>query len=204
MLRWPTWLAFSVLLGCSSGGGGEGADAAASDGGSSDASSADASSQECFPFSLDPDLPLAIDGVFTADSERWRRPHDEPPRCPATSLLPESAAEVPLQTVAFCNDDSAAHTFRFELISADGPNGEQPLDDPYLILYDGVGIPGDPLACRAINDDIEGAFLTKDSEITDVTVEPGRALTAVATTFTFDPDDGTGTGYYVLAVTATD
>src|SRR5690606_33092906 len=98
---------------------------------------------ECFPLSLDPDLSDAIDGVFDASSATWRRPHDEPAVCPATALLPETAASVPYVAYSFCNTDSVAHTFDIEMLAYDGPNGEAPLDDPYLLVYDGQGVPAD-------------------------------------------------------------
>ena len=53
-------------------------------------------------------------------------------------------------------------------------------------------------------DDIPEALNVKDSEILDVTVPAGGAITVVGTTFTFDPNDGTGTGYYILVVTNAD
>lgn len=159
---------------------------------------------ECFAFSDDVDMPLAIDGTFDASSPTWRRPHDDPAVCPATALLPDGAAEVPHVVYAFCNDDSVSHIYDFEMIAQDGPGGEEPLDDPYLILYQGVGIPADPLQCVAVNDDIPEALEVKDSEILGVTVPAGGAITMVGTTFTFDPNDGTGMGYYILVVTNAD
>jgi hypothetical protein len=155
---------------------------------------------ECFDFSLDPDIPLALDGTFSAESPLWRRPHDDPPICPATALLPESAAQVPFVAYAFCNTDSAPHFFDFQMLAQDGPSGEAPLDDPYLILYDGIGIPADPLQCLAVNDDIPDALEAADSEILGSEVPAGGAITVVGTTYTFDPTDGTGTGYYILVV----
>ena len=157
---------------------------------------------ECFALSLDSEEPLALDGIFDESSSTWRRPHDDPPVCPATQLLPTTAAEVPHVVYAFCNEDSVAHDFTFELIGTDGPDGESPLDDPFLVLYTGIGIPASAEGCLAINDDIPDSIGVNDSEITGVTVAPGEAVTAVATTYTFDPSDGTGTGYYILVVTA--
>jgi len=169
-----------------------------------DAAGTDAGMLECFGFSLDPDLPDAIDGTFDALPPRWRRPHDDPAVCPATMLTPMTAADVPYVVYAFCNNDSIAHTFDFEMLAQDGPTGETPLDDPYLFLYTGVGIPTDPLQCLAANDDIPDAIGVSDSEITGILVPPGGAITVVGTTFTFDPSDGTGTGYYILVATNAD
>gem|GEM_PF-4890835 len=159
---------------------------------------------KCFEFSTDPDMPLAIDGAFLANSKVWRRPHDEPEVCPATALLPTTAADVPFVAYAFCNNDTKPHKFDFEMRSQAGPNGEAPLDDPYLILYKGKNIPTDAKQCAHINDDIPNAIDTKDSEITSVTVEPGGSVTMVGTTFTFDPKDGTGMGGYLLVVWSAD
>lgn len=159
---------------------------------------------ECFDFSDDPGMPLAIDGTFVTTSDTWQRPHDNPEVCPATALLPDTAAEVPYVVYAFCNNDTAPHTYDFEMLAQDGTSGETPLDDPYLFLYEGVGIPADPLQCLAVNDDIPGALDAKDSEILGVTVPAGGAITVVGTTFTFDPNDGTGMGYYILVVSNVD
>jgi len=159
---------------------------------------------ECFDFSNDSGLPLAIDGTFVASSPTWQRPHDDPAVCPATALLPNTAAEVPHVVYAFCNNDSVEHTYDFEMLAQDGPNSEPPLDDPYLFLYEGEGISTDPLQCLAVNDDIPMSLNVKDSEILGVTVPAGGAITMVGTTFTFDPGDGTGQGYYILIVTNAD
>lgn len=159
---------------------------------------------DCYEFSNDVDIPLAIDGAFAADSPVWRRPHDEPPVCPATALLPETSAMVPYVGFKFCNTDAEEHTYDFEFLGEDGPAGEPPLADPYLLLYEGEGLPEDHLQCLAVNDDIPGAIDTGDSEILGVTVPAGGAITVMATTFTFDPNDGTGTGGYVLVVSNAD
>ena len=143
---------------------------------SSDAVHSDVGSPDaltCFELSLDPNLPLAIDGTFSASSAMWRRPHDDPPICPATALTPAGKADVPFVVYAFCNGDSEPHTFDFEMLSQVGPKGEPALDDPYLFLYSGQGIPADPKQCLAVNDDIPNALTTKDSEITSVKVPPG-------------------------------
>jgi hypothetical protein len=166
--------------------------------------SADAAPAQCFEFSLDPDIPLAIDGTFTATSDTWRRPHDDTAVCPASALLPDTAASVPFVAFSFCNNDSVEHIFDFEMLSSDGPSGEAPLDDPYLFLYTGEGIPSNSLMCLAVNDDIPDALEAKSSEILGVTVPAGGAITMVGTTFTFAPNEDVGTGYYVLVVTSAD
>ena len=171
---------------------------------SGDLGAPDTTPLKCFDFSLDPNLPLAIDGTFGAKTSLWRRPHDDPPVCPATALLPATAALVPHVVYAFCNNDKVEHTFDFEMLAQTGRSGEPALDDPYLFLYTGQGIPADPLQCLAVNDDIPDTLNVKDSEITGVKVPPGGAITMVGTTFTFDPSDGTGAGYYVLVVTVND
>ena len=159
---------------------------------------------ECFDFSLDPDVPLAIDGVFDATSETWRRPHGDALECPASGLLPDGEPGVPYVAYAFCNTDTVPHTFDFEMVAFDGPNGEAPLDDPVLFLYDGQGVPADRLQCLAVNDDIPDAIDATDSLIEGVVVQPGQAITTVATTFQFDVANEWGTGYYVLVVTNAD
>lgn len=164
----------------------------------------DGGTLKCFDFSNDPNLPLAIDGVFSPSSEFWRRPHDEPEVCPATALLPASAAEVPQVVYAFCNNDTKEHTYSFELLSQAGPKGEPALDDPYLVLYTGIGIPSDAKQCLAINDDIPNSLNTTDSEILDIKVPAGGAVTAVGTTVTYSPSDTTGQGYYIMVVSNTD
>ncbi|RLB54843.1 MAG: hypothetical protein DRI90_19915 [Deltaproteobacteria bacterium] len=194
--------------GGSAGSGGQGLTAGAGGSGGTSTGTGGAGGEggslECFNFSDDPDIPLALDGTFVASSPTWKRPHDDPPVCPATALLPDSAAEVPQVVYAFCNLDSVPHTYDFEMLAQDGPNDEPPLDDPYLVLYQGIGIASDPLQCLAVNDDIPDAMTVKDSEILGVTVPAGGAVTMVGTTFTFDPGDGTGMGYYVLVVTNAD
>jgi hypothetical protein len=160
---------------------------------------ADAAPSTCFDFSLDPDLPLAIDGAFEASSATWLRPDDGGDVCPASGL---STAEVPFVAFSFCNTDSVSHTFDFEMITDDGPNGELPLDDAYLVLYTGEGIPAAPQACLAINDNIPNAITTNDSEILGVTVPAGGAITVVGTSFNFTPASDIGTGYYILVVTS--
>lgn len=159
---------------------------------------------ECFEFSDDPNIPLALDGDFVASSETWKRPHDEPAVCPATALLPDTAADVPYVAYAFCNNDTVAHNYDFEMLAQEGTSGETPLDDPYLFLYQGVGIPADPLQCLAVNDDIPDALQVKDSEILGVTVPPGGAITMVGTTYTFEVASETGMGHYILVVTNAD
>lgn len=168
------------------------------------ASGPDITPAKCFELSLDPNVPLALDGTFSKTSPRWRRPYDDPPVCPATALLPTSAATVPFVTYAFCNKDTVAHTFDFEMLSQKNPKGGAGLDDPFLILYRGQGIGADPLKCLAINDDIPDALTSKDSEITGVVVPPGGAITLVGTTSTFSTQDSTGQGYYILVVTVAD
>ena len=179
-------------------------DASQADGPRADVGVADSGPLTCFEFSLDPNVPLAIDGTFVATSPLWRRPHDEPEVCPATALLPTDKAQVPFVAYAFCNKDSKAHTFNFEMLADTGPKGETPLDDPYLVLYDGQQIPADAKQCKAINDNIPDTLNVNDSEILGISVPPGGAITMVGTTWTFDPTDGTGQGYYVLVVTVAD
>ncbi len=191
------------LLACSGGDESPSVDAGTTVDGSS-TSNPDAGTSPCFDFSLDPDAPLAIDGTFIATSEVWRRPNDEPAVCPATALLPTSSAQVPFVAFSFCNNTTAEHTFEFEMLSDDGPSGEPPLDDPYLFLYTGEGIPTDSLQCLAVNDDIPNALEAKTSEISGITVPAGGAITVVGTTFTFAPNEDVGTGYYILVVTNTD
>lgn len=210
------WITCATLLLASAGcdsrvespdAGSPGSDAGGMDSGATgeDAStSPDAGMLDCFDFSDDPDLPLAIDGAFSASSPTWRRPHDDNPVCPATALLPTTAAAVPFVVYAFCNRDSVEHTYDIEWLAQDGPGGEAPLDDPYLIVYDGTGIPADALQCRAVNDDIPDAIDVSDSTLTGITVAAGGSLTVVGTTYTFDPTDGTGTGGYVMVVTNAD
>ncbi|MBT8495833.1 MAG: hypothetical protein KJO07_22510 [Deltaproteobacteria bacterium] len=159
---------------------------------------------DCFDLSLDPEVPLAIDGVFSAESSVWRRPHDDAPVCPATDLLPDSAAEVPYVAFAFCNPDDQSHRVSVEMLSFEGPAGEPPLDDPYVVIYPGSEIPADRRQCAAINDDIEGALTAKDAEILDFEVAAGGSLSVVGTTYTFAANENVGTGYYVLVVTVTD
>jgi hypothetical protein len=165
-----------------------------------DGRAADAATLTCFELSLDPNVPLAIDGVFDAKTPLWRRPNDDPPVCPAKTLLPATTM-VPHVAYAFCNKDTKAHTFTFEMVSEVGPKSEPALDDPYLVLYSGQGIPADPLTCLAANDDIPDSINITDSEITGVSVPPGGAITMVGTTVEYNPSAGKGTGYYILVVT---
>lgn len=157
---------------------------------------------DCYDFSTDPDVPLAIDGAFDADSPVWRRPHDDEPVCPASALLPDGSALVPYIAVKFCNTTRSDLTFNFEFLGQDGPAGEQPLEDAYLVLYNGEELPADHRQCLAVNDDIDGAIDSGDSEILGVEVAAGDAITVVGTTYTFDPTDGTGAGGFVLIVSS--
>lgn len=190
--------------GGSSGSSGDAGVTGGSSGSAGSADAGDAGTLECFEFSNNPNEPLALDGTFTTSSSFWKRPHDEPEVCPATSLLPANAADVPHVVYAFCNNDSVEHTYSFEMLAQQGPGGEQPLDDPYLVLYAGQGIPSDAKQCLAINDDIPNSLNATDSEILDVKVPAGGAVTMVGTTVTYDPTDGTGQGYYILVVQNTD
>mgnify|MGYP001362400074 CR=1 FL=1 len=190
--------------GGSSGSSGDAGVTGGSGGSAGSADAGDAGTLECFEFSNNPNEPLALDGTFTTSSSFWKRPHDEPEVCPATSLLPANAADVPHVVYAFCNNDSVEHTYSFEMLAQQGPGGEQPLDDPYLVLYAGQGIPADAKQCLAINDDIPNSLNATDSEILDVKVPAGGAVTMVGTTVTYDPTDGTGQGYYILVVQNTD
>ncbi|HMR10581.1 MAG TPA: hypothetical protein PKA88_32610 [Polyangiaceae bacterium] len=190
--------------GGSSGSSGDAGVTGGSGGSAGSADAGDAGTLECFEFSNNPNEPLALDGTFTTSSSFWKRPHDEPEVCPATSLLPANAADVPHVVYAFCNNDSVEHTYSFEMLAQQGPGGEQPLVDPYLVLYAGQGIPADAKQCLAINDDIPNSLNATDSEILDVKVPAGGAVTMVGTTVTYDPTDGTGQGYYILVVQNTD
>lgn len=197
-----------VDSGASDSGSDAGQDAGTPDSCTPDAGAPDSGTPDagltCFDFSLDPNVPLALDGVFGPSSATWRRPHDEPPACPATALLPETAAPVPYVAYAFRNRDSKAHTFTFEMISQDGPSGEPPLDDPFLVLYSGNGIPSDARQCKEINDDIPDTIGVSDAEIADVHVPAGGEVTLVGTTYTYEAASNTGTGYYILVVSRTD
>jgi len=187
---------------CSSSDDNNSTDAGGTNGGADgNTSGADAMAGACFDFSLDPDTPLAIDGTFVATSETWKRPDDAGEVCPAAGL---SSTDVPFVAFSFCNTDSAAHTFDFEMLTDTGPNGEAPLDDAYLVLYSGQDIPSDPLVCLAANDNIPGALTTNDSEILGITVAAGEAITVVGTAFDFVPANDVGTGYYILVVTNAD
>lgn len=157
----------------------------------------------CFALSNDPDAPLAIDGAFTSATPRWRRPHDDEPMCPASALLPTTAAEVPYVSYVFCNRDTADHQYTIEWLAVPGPSGEAPLDDPYLVVYEGGAIPTDARQCRAVNDDIPETIDTSDAEV-QLTVKAGQAITIVGTAYTFAASDGTGSGGYVMVVTNAD
>lgn len=197
----------ALVAACGGGGSDGGGGGGGADGGLDDAradGAVDAPPLTCYDFSLDPDLPLALDGVFGESSPTWQRPHDDEPICPATALLPDTAARVPYVAYAFCNNTNESHTFDFEMIGTDGPMGEPALDDPYLILYEGRNIPPDARDCLAVNDDIPDTINTSDSEILGIEVPAGGAITMVLTTYTFDPTDGTGEGYYIGVVTTAD
>lgn len=157
----------------------------------------------CFPFSNDPDDPLAIDGVFDKTTPRWQRPYDDEPVCPATALLPDSAEPVPYVMYAFCNPDTVAHHYRIEWLANDGAGSALPLDDPFLVVYPGDAIAHDARQCSAINDDIPETLNTGDAEL-EVTVAAGAAIAVVGTAFTFSPTDSTGQGAYILVVTNID
>jgi hypothetical protein len=169
---------------------------------SEDALEGEVAELECFDFWTDEIA--AIPGAFDETSDMWWRPHDDEPVCPATAVLPGSSGQVPFVAFAFCNREDRELTYNFEMSAQEGPDGEGPVDDPFLILYEGNGIPVDPRQCLAINDDIEFAMDTADSEILNVTVPVGGAITVVGTVYQFDPDDGTGAGGYLLVVEPVD
>lgn len=185
--------------------GGSDAGPAAEDAGPGDAGTTrpDAGPLPCFALPLD-DIPLASPETFSASTPTWRRPHDDDPVCPASGLLPDTAAEVPFVVYAYCNEDAVEHAFDIEMLGQTAPDDGPALDDPYLVVYEGMGIPDDPTRCLAINDDIPDALDAKDSLIEGLVVPPGGAITVVGTTFTFDPSDGTGTGYHLVVVTNAD
>ena len=55
-----------------------------------------------------------------------------------------------------------------------------------------------------MNDDIPDTIGVSDAMLTGITVAPGGSLTVVATSFTFDPADGAGTGGYAMVMTNAD
>jgi len=159
----------------------------------------DGEAPDCFDFWVDE--VAAIDGVFGEDSLMWRRPYDEDELvCPAGGLLPESAGEVPYVVYSFCNNEDVDLTYDILMQATDGPDGEPPLDDPVLYLYEGIGIPDDPTACLVANDDLDALGMSSDAGIEGVVVSPGAQLTIVGTAFQYDSEDGTGEGGYVLVV----
>lgn len=159
----------------------------------------DGAAPDCFDFWVDEIA--AIDGVFGEDSLMWRRPYDEEDlACPASGLLPESAGEVPYVAYSFCNNEDVELTYDILFQATDGVDGEPPLDDPVLYLYEGIGIPDDPTQCLVVNDDLDMMGLSSDAGVEGVTVSPGAQLTIVGTAFQYDPEDGTGAGAYILVV----
>ncbi len=162
----------------------------------------DAMLSGCTPFSNTPESPLEFEDVFTETSELWRRPADPDDNCPAVVLLPDQQAS-PLVVHTFCNSDSVSHRYNIEMFSVEGPNGEQPLQDPFLVIYDGEEIPDDPQACRGINN--TGPTVDDNSaQLLDVEVSAGASLTIVATSFAFVPKLNAGIGGFRLVITNTD
>jgi len=159
---------------------------------------------DCFELENDPDeFALALDGVFGADTQVWRRPISETEMCPADGLTPQGKALTPYVAYRFCNADTVDHLYDFELLGQEGPNAEPPLDDSVLIIYQGEDLPADQTQCLAYNDDIEGAIDAGDSEVLGLNVPAGETVIVVGTTFTYEPD-GTGNGAYILIATIAD
>lgn len=156
---------------------------------------------ECFPIALD-GTPLAIPDTFGDATPTWRRPFDDEPVCPATGILPGDPVQpVPYVAYAFCNEDTAPHTLSIEMLADDDGGAATPLDDPFLVVYAGQGVPADQRQCLAINDDIPDTLDVSDAEITDLTIAPGEAITVVGTAYQWTLAGPEGRGRHIVVVT---
>ena len=158
------------------------ADAGMVDSGMVDAGSSDASIPPCSP------LPRqGVAEVFTGTIDMTDPTYDAPLAfCPTplTAGLPPHR-----DTYIFCPATGPALvSIRLEAVV---PNG---LSDPYLVVYDGVGIPPDPGICLELNDDDGNGG--NDSEISMLSIAQGQQITIVASGFS-----GRHFGDYKLRVT---
>jgi hypothetical protein len=180
-----------------------GADTSADTGIGTDGSSGDGGIpvEECFAISLDGE-PLAIPDTFDDSTPTWRRPFDADPVCPATDILPGDPIQpVPYVAYAFCNEDTESHTLSIEMLADDDGGMETPLDDPFLVVYSGQGVPADVRQCSAINDDTPGSLGVNDAGITDLTIDAGEAITVVGTAFQWTLAGPEGRGHHIIVVT---
>ena len=127
-----------------------------------------------------------IMGEIKTTGPTWNRPFVDV-SCPAGALS-SVGTDVHYDTYVFCNSGAQ----RLVNIFMDGVD-EQPATlthtDPYLVIYDGAGIPADPLQCASGNDDFDMAA-GKGAGVTNVTVTAGGTITVIATSYD-NPDLGT-------------
>ncbi|MCB9603732.1 MAG: hypothetical protein H6722_12210 [Sandaracinus sp.] len=128
-----------------------------------------------------PTTTVVIEGT-TSGAPRWERPFAD--GCPATSYS-AAGSSVPRTEHFFCNDGGAAGVFDFELSGA--------IDDSYLIVYDGLGIPANDFLCLASDD--EGGS-DNQAAVRGLAVGAGARITVVVTGF-----GNSDWGSYQLAVT---
>ena len=152
------------------------------DTGAADAGAADASMPSCLPLPLRGAAEL-IAGTIDMSDPTYDAPLVSCPAPLASGVLPHR------DTYTFCAPAAAASVnIRLEAVA---PNG---LADPYLVVYDGVGIPSDTLMCLSLNDDVGGG--NRNSEITILSIAQGQQITIVASGFA-----GAHLGDYKLTVT---
>ncbi|HJK90013.1 MAG TPA: hypothetical protein RMH85_01065 [Polyangiaceae bacterium LLY-WYZ-15_(1-7)] len=108
-------------------------------------------------------------GGNTGGGLTWDRPYAE--SCPAGSIS-SGGSDVPYATHVLCNHGLPAGTFDLELSGS--------IDDSYLVVYDGLGLPANTLACRTADDDGAG---NGQARVSGLALEEGDAVTVVVTGF---------------------
>ena len=130
-----------------------------------DGGSGDASTPPCLPLP-----PNGTSAVFNGTIETADPTYAVPiALCPSSLVLGDAHRDV----YTFCAPSGPA-AVRIRLESVMGTNG---LFNPYLVVYDGPGIPSDTLMCKAANDDDGNS---RNSEIPMLSIAQGQQITVVA------------------------
>jgi len=117
-----------------------------------------------------PTSPQTLMGELTA---AMTYPHLFDDACPSSPTTSEYAYE----EFHFCNDGPRNIWDVYQ--EGTDTSSSLTLDDPWIVIYDGMGIPADSGLCLEANDDY-GATL--DSRVT-VIIDPGQVITVVASSY---------------------
>jgi len=154
-------------------------------GDSSDATTSDAA-ETCLELPATGSITVA--GELLSTSTVWNRPSTD--TCPTELELSETYY---VETLVFCNRGGSG-TFTIKMQGDEHP--PLTLDDPYLTIYVGTEIAGDPKLCLAVNDDLTGD--SADSEVR-ITLPDGEFITVAASQYN-EIGGGSELGTYQLVI----